>query len=252
MSPVRLLGTQSTYRDRSPTTTSRLTLSKEASSPLTLRGPISAPRRIPAPFCELCESTNVMSGEGYWDCMDCGLSKNWPVMEENGGCDDIAVVDQDQASEQHFQLRQLHPQVGSEAALEAHIRRSREEEEREQLLYQARFEEENQRHIRRFKEAEEAEQLLHQARFDTENEAHIRRLKGSEVEHEPFEIESAKVWTWDLHAGQMVELANYERLAASHTTTRAAPVMFCANGHPELAGDCYVPVSDLLDGEMEL
>lgn len=55
-----------------------------------------------------------------------------------------------------------------------------------------------------------------------------------------------------MHAGQMVELANYERLAASYTTTKAAPVVFGANADPEDASDHYVAVSDLLDEEMEL
>lgn len=143
VSLVRPPGTQSICRDQSPTTTSKPLLSKEALSPLTLCGPISAARRILPPFCELCESTNVMSGERCWDCMNCGLSKNWPVMGESWGWDDIAVVVQDSSSEQHLQFRQLHVKGGSEAALAFHRRGHKEEGEREQLLHQARFEEEN-------------------------------------------------------------------------------------------------------------
>lgn len=184
--------------------------------------------------------------------MDCGLSKNWPVMEEGWGRDDIAVIDQDQASEQHLQLLQRHPQVGSETEMEAHTRRFREEQEREQLFYQARFGEENERHIRRFREAEEAEQFLNQARFDSQNEAQVRRLRGAGVEHEPLKIESAEMGTWNLHASQPIQLADYERLATSHTMTRAASVMFGVDEDPEVAGDHYVAISDLFDAEMEL
>lgn len=147
-------------------------------------------------------------------------------MEEGWGRDDIAVIDQDQASEQHLQLLQRHPQVGSETEMEAHTRRLRE--------------------------AEEAEQFLNLARFDSENEAHVRRLRGAGVEHEPLKVESAVMETWNLHAGQPIELADNERLATSHTTSRAASVIFDVDEDSEVAGDHYFAVPDLLDAEMEL
>lgn len=185
-------------------------------------GPSVAYGRIPAPFCELCESTNVMAGEGCWDCMSCGLSKNWSVEEASLDQEDVRAIDHNQASEQ----LQGGLQRGM-ATEKVHVRRYREvEEEKRQSSYQARSEQENKCHIRRLREAEEAEQPLNQARFDAENEAQMRRLRGGGVEHEPIENQSAEVGTWSIYAGRTVELADREAPGASHMVTTTAVVMF--------------------------